>query len=151
MADGCYTNTSKNPNVFRLMLECKKDDREILEKFCDFLGIRQDRISIGHKGTSVALCLSDRNFSTSVSSYGVVQHKSHKETVLPAFCEDYHLFLSFLKGLIDGDGTIHTSYGSPGVSFVNNSLSLCEEIKQFLQQILPEPSSVWVMKKSVEQ
>lgn len=38
MADGCLTTNSKNKNVFRVMLECKTEDKEILEKFCLFFG-----------------------------------------------------------------------------------------------------------------
>ena len=52
MADGCFTTTSRG-TAFRLMLECKIEDKEILEKFCEFLDIRKDRIRIGHNGRSV--------------------------------------------------------------------------------------------------
>lgn len=150
MADGCYT-LSKDKKSYRLMLECKITDKEILEKFCDFLQIRRDRITIGHNGASVALSMTDKVFSTSVSNYGIVYHKSHVETHLPSFCENDDLFLAYYKGIIDGDGTIHTAYGSPGVSFVNNSFSFCSEVKDKLSSLIPEPTSLWLMKKDIKQ
>ena len=52
MADGCVAlKKPKNNNqkiTSRLMLECKTEDVEILEKFCDFLNLRRSRITIGH-------------------------------------------------------------------------------------------------------
>lgn len=149
-ADGCYTfdHTKKGT---RLMLECQIADKEILEKFCDFLNIRYSRITIGHKGQSVALCLADSNFSTSVSKWGVCMNKSHTENHVPQdILNNDKLFFQFLRGIIDGDGTIHTYKQSPGISFVSNSELFCQEIKEKLQNVLPMPSSVWVSKKEKE-
>lgn len=142
MADGCLSINRGNK---RLMLECKIEDKEILEKFCDFLGIRKDRITLGHKGRSAALCIANNRFSTSVETYGIFPNKSHLENHLPSFCENDELFFQFLKGIIDGDGTIHTQRGSTGISFVNNSITFCEEVKQKLIKVLPYPSSVWIL------
>ena len=150
MADGCFTNNSTRSGE-RLMLECKIEDREILEKFCDFIGIRQERITIGHHGKSVALSLADSNFFTSVSKYGIVHNKSHLEITIPKeISSNNDFFLQFLKGLIDGDGTIHTYVHSPGISFVTNSKTLAEESKNILSCLLPEPTSIWIMEKTKE-
>ena len=67
------------------MLECKIEDKEILEKFCEFLDIRKDRITIGHNGRSVALTMTDNVFSTSPSKYGINRNKSHIENHIPQF------------------------------------------------------------------
>ena len=147
LADGCYT-TNSAANGYRLMLECKTDDVEILEKFCDFVGIRQDRISIGHQNKSRALSLADSNFSTSVSKYGITQNKSHHENHVPQeIYKNDEFFLQFLKGLIDGDGTIHISPASRGISIVSNSQELLQEIKNKLEILLPYPNSIWLMTK----
>lgn len=155
MADGCVAlKQPKNENqkiTSRLMLECKSEDKEILEKFCDFLNIRKSRITSGHKGASVALSLSTQNFTTDLSIYGLVPNKSHQESILPIEIKENKEFLfQYLKGMIDGDGTIHTSYNSPGVSVLSNSKTLLEEIKVELEKYLPEPSSIWIMEKTKE-
>lgn len=150
MADGCFTDNS-GKNGFRLMLQCKTEDKEILEKFCQFLNIRKDRITSGHKGASVALSLADSNFSTSVSKYGIIKNKSHIENHIPKeILQKDIYFLQYLKGLIDGDGTIHHYENSPGISFVTNSKVFAEECKQQLELLLPEPSSIWIIEKTKE-
>lgn len=152
MADGCYTHTSSSNTNFRLMLECKIADKEILEKFCDFIGVRKERITIGHNGASVALSMTDNVYTTSVSEYGIVYNKSHLDHVIPEIIKNNEEFLfQYFKGLVDGDGTIHTAYGSPGVSIVDNSKSFLEELKTELEKYLPEPNSIWIMEKTIEQ
>lgn len=145
MADGCFVVSSKRPNK-TLMLECKYTDKEILEKFCDFIKIRKERITIGHHGASVALAIADSNFSTSVSEFGIVPNKSHIEIEIPdIIANDNELFLQFLKGIIDGDGTIHTAKSSKGVSFITNSKTLAIQCKDILSYLLPEPTSIWIL------
>ena len=155
-ADGCVAQKApKNENqniTYRLMLECKTEDKEILEKFCDFIGIRKQRITVGHQGASVALSLSTASFTTTPQDYGIVPNKSHLETHIPKeFLQNEEILFSYYKGLIDGDGTIHTQYGSLGISLVSNSLSLVTELKQELEKYLPEPNSIWIMTKTIEQ
>lgn len=116
------------------------------------MGIRQSRISIGHKGASVTLSLAENNFTTSPQIYGIVPNKSHVETKLPIiFKDNEELFFQFLKGLVDGDGTIHTQKGSYGISIVNNSKTLLEKIKFELERYIPEPTSIWIMERTKEQ
>lgn len=134
MADGCIAekkpHTENGQTTLTLMLECKTEDKEILEKFCDFIGVRKDRLTSGHQGKSVALSIAANNFTTDFSDFGLVPHKSHIENHLPNFVyENENLFFQYFRGLVDGDGTIHTSYGSPGISLVGNSLSMMQEIK----------------------
>ena len=151
MADGCLAPDGKGKKGFRLMLECKTEDREILEKFCEFLNIRKDRITSGHQGASVALSMSENNFTISPRIYGIVPNKSHVENHLPEIMkENEKLFFQYFKGLVDGDGTICTQYGAKGVMLVGNSKTLLEEIKTELTKYIPEPSSIWIMEKTKE-
>ena len=150
LADGCFTENSQ-ANGNRLMLECKTEDKEILEHFCDFVGIRKSRITTGHQGKSKALSLADSNFSTSVSEYGITKNKSHHENYIPQkILDDDILFLQFFKGLFDGDGTIHTNKHSYGLSIISNSKNLLDTIYKKMQVILPYPSSMWLMTKPKE-
>lgn len=125
LADGCITDD-------RLMLECKTDDKEILQKFCQFLGLRQDRITIGHQGKSVCFGLSLKNFpNTNFDNYSLIKNKSQKELfVNSVILNDNKLFYSFLKGLFDGDGTVHTYHQSVGISICGTSKQLFEQIKE---------------------
>ena len=151
MADGCFTTTSRG-TAFRLMLECKIEDKEILEKFCEFLDIRKDRIRIGHNGRSVALAMTDNVFSTSPSKYGINQNKSHTENHIPQFVYgNEQLFWQYFRGLVDGDGTIYTQKGALGVGIVGNSKTFMEELKNEMQKYLPEPTSAWILERTIQQ
>lgn len=146
MADGCVTN--ERP---RLMLECKTEDREILEHFCDFCGVRQNRITIGHQGRSAALSLAQSNFSTPVTNYGIIPHKSHIQTHIPqeVLSTKDNLF-QYIKGIFDGDGTINTSSRAPGIQILSNSNAFIEELRDQLRQLLPTPSSLWIITRDEE-
>lgn len=155
MADGCIAaKPPKNENqntTYRLMLECKEGDKEILEKFCEYIGIRKERITSGHKGASVALSITANIFTTPLKCYGLVPNKSYIENHVPEIIlSNPDLFFQFLRGIIDGDGTIHTYSRSLGVSFVTNSFSLANEIKEKLKTQLPEPNSIWLMERTPE-
>ena len=133
------------------MLECKIEDREILEKFCEFLKIRKDRITIGHQGKSVALSLAESNFTISPREFGIIPNKSHVENTVPEIILDSdELFLQYFKGLLDGDGTIHTSSRSLGLSVLSNSKTMLEQCQQKLYTLLPEPTSLWLLTKEKE-
>lgn len=133
------------------MLECKTDDKEILQKFCDFLDIRQNRITSGHHGKSVCLSLSLSNFSnTDFNSYSLIKNKSQKELFVNSIIlNNDELFYSFLKGLFDGDGTVHTCRQSIGISICGTSKQLFEDIKEKIQQTLPTPTSCWIVKREL--
>lgn len=137
LADGCITNT-------RLMLECKIDDIEILEKFCNFLNIRKSRISLGHSGKSCCLGLSKSKFSTFVDKYGIEKRKSFQENhVCKEIAKDKKLFFQYLKGYFDGDGTVHTAKNSQGISIVGD-YTLLSEFKDCLEKYIENPISIWL-------
>lgn len=143
-ADGCITEVCGSSKVNRLMLECAEEDGEILHKFCDFLRIRHSRISRGHHNTSLCLCLCEGRFSTFVSNYNITKQKSYKENnICKEIIDNDELFFSFLKGYIDGDGTIHTYKGSPGISMVGD-FTFLNEIKLKLSETLPYPKHLWM-------
>lgn len=149
LADGCLAvkqPRNKNSNItYRLMLECKIDDKEILEKFCDFIQIRKERIGIGQQGKSSVLSLSVTNCVNDLISKGIVPNKSYKEHHIPEEIKNNEdLFFQYLKGIIDGDGTIHNYKNSPGISFVSNSLIFIEEVKEELKKYLPFSDSIWI-------
>lgn len=150
MADGCMANNSSSQGA-RLMLECKIEDKEILEKFCEFLNIRKNRITIGHQGKSVALSLAESNFTVSPREFGIIPNKSYVENTVPEIIlNNDELFLQYFKGLLDGDGTIHTAKGSLGLSILSNSKTMLEQCKNKLESLIPEPTSIWLLTKEKE-
>lgn len=141
MADGCITED-------RLMLECKTDDVEILEKFCDFCNIRKSRITVGHKGESRALCLARNNFSTFFDDYEIKIRKSFSENhICEKIMNNKNLFFQFLKGYFDEDGTVHTDPRSPGMSIVGDK-TLLSEFKIGIEKYIPNYKSVWLNENS---
>lgn len=143
-ADGCIAK-GQTPTSQRLMLECKIEDREILKKFCDFVGLRTNRISLGHKGRSCCLDIYNKNFTTFPTEYGIAMRKSYKENHIDKrILNNDELFYQYLKGYMDGDGTVCMSKSSLGINFYGDQ-TLLLEIKDKLSQDLPYPH-LWMYK-----
>ena len=146
MADGCVApqDYKKIDGPKRLILEVKIDDIEILYNFCNTLGLRKERIYLGHHGRSAAITIQQQNFHTFVTEYGIVQNKSSIENYIDSrIIQNDNLFLSFFHGYFDGDGTVHPYKHSPGISIVGD-IKFEEQIKQKFSSILPYPSSIFI-------
>lgn len=130
-----------------MILECKEEDKEILLNFCKDTNLNPLRIkNTLHTNPrtkeknckAVRLDIYENSFSTFIDKW-IVENKSLKDCELP---KDV-MFYSYLCGLIDGDGTISNSYGSPQIIiFLRNPM--CEQIIAQLKEDLPYPQSIWV-------
>lgn len=136
-ADGCITET-------RLMLECQVSDKKILEKFCKVLDVRTERITSGQKGTSSCLCLSKSSFITFPDEYGIrIRKSSLQNRVDQRIMENKEFFFQFIRGFLDGDGTVHTHRSSIGVSFCGDKTML-SDIRDGLMSYIDDPESIWL-------
>lgn len=140
-ADGCINSSNERP---RLILECKKEDKELLINFCNFAKINQKRIKeTQHKNLSgsisqaVRLDLYKTSFSVFPDKW-LKENKSIKDKSLPSDIS----FYDYLLGLIDGDGGFYK--GEKG----SQLKLLCREpmITQIIERLkmdLPYPTSIW--------
>lgn len=130
----------------RLILECKVDDRELLENFCDFTKINKRRIkNTKHTNShtdkisqAVRLELADSCFSTSLSNWFSC-NKSFVDSNVPYKVS----FYDYLLGLIDGDGGFYNGSGGAQMILLCRKPMVDEIIIQ-LQKDLPNPTSIWL-------
>ena len=82
-------------------------DKELLEKFRQFLGVKSPLLHIGKKTetcqTMYRLAIHSKRMATDLAKYGVVPRKSNL-TFLPIL--SHHLMSHMIRGICDGDGTI---------------------------------------------
>lgn len=140
-ADGCINSSGGRP---RLILECKSEDRELLENFCSFTKINKKRIKdTQHKNSSSSISHAVRLdlYKTSFSIFPdkwIKENKSLTDENLPNDIS----FYDYLLGLIDGDGGFYKGKRGSQLKL------LCREpmISQIIERLkldLPYPTSIW--------
>lgn len=103
-ADG-YINEKK----YYLRLSLQKSDKHHLEKFCDFLKLDYSHIRV-HDGTEKTYHVEvfGKELINDLKKYGLFQGKSLKEVYYNLNRDD--LQTAYIRGLIDGDGSINKKY-----------------------------------------
>lgn len=137
-ANGCVNITKKNRK--RLILECQEKDKEILYNFCHYCNINPLRIKNTSHGETKAVRLDLYFTNFSVFPDWIQPNKTHKKISLCDYPKDIN-FYSFLNGLFDGDGTIHTGRNDQIILLIQEPI--CYDIVNQLKSELPIPSSVW--------
>jgi hypothetical protein len=100
MADGCVHHP-KNGSP-QIILRLNNSDREHLQSFKNFLGSSSKIIPA--KDHTVSLTVTSRRIADTLSRYGIIQRKSLNAKV-SGLEHDRH----FWRGVIDGDGWIHSN------------------------------------------
>lgn len=140
-ADGCINSSSGRP---RLILECKSEDRELLENFCSFTKINKKRIKdTQHKNSSGTISFSVRLdlYKTSFTIFPdkwLKENKSLLDEKLPKGV----IFYDYLLGLIDGDGGFYEGKKGSQLKLLCREPMLSQIIEQ-LERDLPQPTSIW--------
>lgn len=128
LADG-YINNSKG----MVRLKLKGSDVDILEKFCDYLGMSYDSIkSEIHSETGNTqryVGIHSKDIVSRLESYNIFQAKSCREK--PYYNIKKELLSHYLRGYFDGDGCIYSSM---------NSISVCgsKEILKFFCDVFKD-------------
>lgn len=102
-ADDCINSSNGRA---RLILECKKEDEELLINFCNFAKINQKRIKeTQHKNSNGSISYAVRLdlYKTSFSVFPDKWIKENKSLINSNLPDDI-IFYDYLLGLIDGDG-----------------------------------------------
>lgn len=99
-SDGClYTPNDGRQKI--LTISIHQQDEAILKVFQDDL---QTTKPIGRLGDMCNLSISSDKIVDDIVSLGITQHKKTYGNIIPEIDEKY--FFSFIRGMIDGDGTI---------------------------------------------
>lgn len=133
--DGSITNDNKRSPMFRLQL--KISDVEILEKLRQCLNIHSQLIYDKRAGKEcVTLCLRNKKIANDLAKYGIVQNKTYITKHLPKIPEIYEK--DFLRGLLDGDGSIYqeTTSKKYRIDFCSYHQSICEEFRNLCNKYI---------------
>lgn len=125
-SDGYISKTNQYTNSFGISVN--KKDKEWLEKFSNFLGYNgniNDYVSTSgySKNTEYSRILIGNNKIVSdLEKLGVVEHKTKKINSLPKISD--YLMKDFIRGYIDGDGSLRKEY--PSIMICGNKEFLIE-------------------------
>ena len=140
-ADGCINSSGGRP---RLILECKSEDRELLENFCSFTKINKKRIKDAqHKNSRGTISFSVRLdlYKTSFTIFPDKWLKENKSLLDEKLPKDI-IFYDYLLGLIDGDGGFYEGKKGSQLKLLCREPMLSQIIEQ-LERDLPQSTSIW--------
>jgi len=126
MADGCVFR--KRDGSVLIRLELAKRDKGHVEKFCRFL---KSSHPVGTQRAFANFQTSSRKLANALSKFGVVPGKS-KRCAVAGLEYNRH----FWRGMVDGDGSIFISKGSPYLVFVGQR-QLMAQFMAFVQKHVP--------------
>ncbi len=138
-ADGCvsysteYYRSNNKPN--RIQINISNKDIELLKAFCEDIGYDKEKIIIYEpKGTysSNLMCkisINSTKLCTDLSKYKIVPNKTSNEEFI--ILED-NLMNHYIRGFLDGDGTIYKSNNSIHVNFCGG-YNYLSNLKQYLK------------------
>lgn len=150
-----YADGNNCRGMIRLTLT--ENDKEILEKlsnliYIDYrpLGLQKQRINFANgkphqTKNAYVFSISNQNIRFALEKYGIIENKTDK-IVFPSFLPP-NLLSHFLRGYIDGDGSICLKKnGQSSVSFVGTE-QFCQSTKDLIKLILNINSTICHAKK----
>lgn len=136
--DGCVR--IHNGGYF-LGLQLQISDKPIIEKLAEELkcgnSVRERKTNGVFNGTGVAefeSCNSKKLFDD-LARFDIVPDKTHNSITIKNIKElvPKHLIKHFIRGVIDGDGSIaHTYYHGKGIMIYQNSMQFCEDMQDLI-------------------
>lgn len=135
-ADGniSYDTSGSRSPIIRIGL--KVDDEKILTIFKEILGLK-NKIIYDKRINKESAILSFRNnkIAQDLSKYGIIPRKTYLTKHLPAIDKKY--CRHFLRGLIDGDGSIFkNNNGLYCIDFCSYHKTICEEFRNLCNEYL---------------
>lgn len=143
-ADGCVLKNKKN-NGGRLSIEINEKDEDLLEKFrnsidsnakifhrerCSGLGTTNNTIS---KTAIFYVC--SKKMTDDLIRLGCIPNKTYKGSILTDFNNNKLLIASFLRGYIDGDGSIHKRKWTYSLKIAVKSANIMNKLVEFIHDV----------------
>jgi intein-encoded DNA endonuclease-like protein len=133
LADGWVSKT-------RFGISLQIEDLEILEKFkvlTDNKTLIRNRSTSVHKRKSVAtLTWTSSYMKKSLLKYNIGSNKTYnKDFVFPFEAIPSHLQRHFVRGFLDGDGSIEAASGTLTVTFISTSFLFLEQIGKLFELV----------------
>lgn len=139
IADGNIFQTKQG--LYNLSLEINKRDEKILWELKELLNA-DSKISYRTRltGDFAKICIGSNHLCNSLMKYGVIPQKTKKLLQLPKIKSD--LEKHFLRGLIDGDGSIYFHIDKKSlkkywhVTFCSYNYSICQDFEERCNKLL---------------
>lgn len=131
-ADG-YLPKASNGEGNRITLSLTRKDEEILYRIAEELeyeGPINQYLASDHVHEFSSLSFTSKILRRQFESYGIVNNKTFKLDKLPKLPDEY--MIDYIRGYVDGDGTIVNHHGSPNISITSASRSFLEEIQEYI-------------------
>lgn len=134
--DGSVTEEKDKQNQLRL--ELKASDVELLEKYRQELGISSKLTYCKRKNSESFLsAIRSNKIVEDLSRYGIVKNKTYLTKHLPQIPNDFKK--DFLRGLIDGDGSIYPYNNFYRINFTSHSESICFDFIRLCEEVSQIP------------
>lgn len=134
-----YTGKEKNDGWKHNNISLVLTDKDVVEKFCDFLNIPRSVIKQRKYASSTKetyyLYFTSEQIVKDVTKYGIVQQKTYIPCSYPQDVYDSHYF----RGLIDGDGSIKRNR----ITLVGN-VEFLESLRDYMFNHYGFRFSLWV-------
>lgn len=137
-ADGNITPDTEGLRNPIIRIELLEQDKEILEIFAQKLGHCGDLTVNRREGrnNTVTLHFRSKKMAEDLVQYGVVPNKTYLTTKLPLEKIPPSLLIHFLRGFMDGDGSVYKSGNSLHVSFTGRSYEIIDTVRKIGRELI---------------
>lgn len=139
--DGSVTLDPKRSPTISIQL--KVSDIKILQDFRTILNMHSNlRYDKRENKETAILSFRNSHMAESLAKYGIIPKKTYETKHLPAVSED--LLPDFLRGLLDGDGSIYQESKSKKyrIDYCSYHQSICEDFRQLCNKFLIKKNTV---------
>jgi hypothetical protein len=136
-SDGSVVNDIEGKRSPQISLELKVSDEKIIEEFRNILNLHSKVTYRKEKGKECArLSFRSKKMAEDLKKYGIIPNKTYITKHLPEIDNQY--LKPFLRGLIDGDGSIYQiqKTGRYAIDFCSYHKSICEDFRQLCNTFL---------------
>lgn len=141
-ADGSVSPDKTEKRNPQIKLQLKIADIKILQDFKNILNLNSNLTYDKRKNKEgVSLSFRSKQMSEDLSNYGIVPNKTYLTKHLPKISDE--LLRHFLRGLLDGDGSIYQETKSKKyrIDFCSYHQSICEEFRELCNKFLDKKNT----------
>ena len=135
----------KGTNSMTIRLDVQLRDKEVIENFKKAVNSEGKLTYSKHKkngreSESVLTTITSKKMADDLAQYGVIPNKTYNTKHLPSNIPKEY-WKDFLRGCIDGDGSIYINhngeYTTPVIYFCSYHQSCCEDFLRMIKEICP--------------
>lgn len=133
--DGSIVKDKNNKRQDSITLELIETDVEILNQFKKQVNSNSSlsyKKRKNRKNGTYTLSFRSNQMSSDLSKYGIVPNKTYVTKHLPQLPEEF--VIPFIRGFIDGDGSLYCSYGRWHCSITSYSETILDELQQIISR-----------------